>query len=64
MKTKRHVSIRTDGEMLDKFYYASKFNGRSGSSQIIYLMRKFIADFEKENGPITEDDLKSFFNDK
>ena len=52
MKKQRHISIRMDAEMLDKFYYASKYYGRSGSGQITYLMRSFVAEFEKEHGEI------------
>ena len=52
MKKQRHISIRMDAEMLDKFYYVSKYYGRSGSGQITYLMRSFVAEFEKEHGEI------------
>lgn len=44
--------------MLDKFYYVSKYNGRSGSGQILYLMRTMVEEFEKEHGRITQEDLK------
>lgn len=58
MSKTKHVSIRMDSEMLDKFYYVSKFYGRSGSGQIIYLMRSLVDSFEAEHGQITENDLK------
>lgn len=58
MKKQKHVSIRMDSDMLDKFYYVAKYNGRSGSGQILYLMKTLISEFEKENGIITEEDLK------
>lgn len=54
----RHLSIRADGEMLDKFYFVSKYNGRSGSGQILFMMRSLVAEFEREHGEITEDELK------
>ncbi len=57
MNKQRHLGIRADAEMLDKFYYVSKYNGRSGSGQILFLMRSLIEDFEKEHGKITEADL-------
>ena len=44
MKKQKHVSIRTDSDMLDKFYYVSRYNGRSGSGQILFLMRSLIED--------------------
>lgn len=58
MDNMKHVSIRMDAELLDKFYYAAKYNGRSGSSQITYLMKSFVSDFEKEYGTITEEDIE------
>lgn len=59
MSKQKHLSIRCDSEMLDKFYYVSKYNGRSGSGQILYLIRSLVEDFEKKNGKITEEDIKS-----
>ena len=58
MGKQKHLSIRADAEMLDKFYYVSKYLGRSGSGQILFLMRSLIEDFEKEHGNITEDELR------
>lgn len=58
MGKQKHISIRMDSEMLDKFYYVAKYNGRSGSGQILYLMKTLISEFEKENGRITEKDLE------
>lgn len=58
MKKQKHLSIRVDKDFLDKFYYVSKYNGRSGSGQILYLMRKFVKDFENENGEITVSDIE------
>lgn len=58
MSKQKHLSIRADAQMLDKFYYVSKYFGRSGSGQILYLMRSLIEDFEKEHGNITEDELR------
>ena len=59
MGKQKHLSIRCDSDMLDKFYYVSKYNGRSGSGQILYLIRSVIEDFEKKNGKIKDEDLKS-----
>ena len=47
-----HVSIRFEKETHDKLFYIAKYEGRSGSGQIMYLIRQCIADFEKENGKI------------
>lgn len=50
--------------MLDKFYYVSRYNGRSGSGQILFLMRSLIEDFEKEHGEITADDINEMYLNK
>ncbi len=59
MNKQKHLSIRCDSDMLDKFYYVSKYNGRSGSGQILYMIRSVVEQFEKENGIITNDDIKN-----
>ena len=49
MKKRTHLSIRMDAELHDKFKSVSEFEV---SRQILYLIRKCVSDFEKENGPI------------
>ena len=51
----KHFGLRVDGEILAKFRYVSEYEGRSANSQIIRLMVKFIADYEKEHGKIVLD---------
>ncbi len=58
MKGRKHLSIRMDEEMHDKFQYIAAYEGRSMSGQILYLIQRCVREFEKEHGPITEDDLK------
>ncbi len=48
----KHLSIRFDKETHDKLFYIAEYEGRSGSAQILYLLRKCIAEFEKEHGVI------------
>lgn len=48
----KHFGLRVDGNILAKFRYACAYAGRSANSQIIQLMLKFIADYEKEHGKI------------
>ena len=48
----KHVGLRVDEEILAKFRYACDYAGRSANSQIIQLMLKFTADYEKEHGKI------------
>lgn len=58
MKGRKHLSIRMDEEMHDKFQYIAAYEGRSMSGQILYLIQRCVREFEKEHGSITEDDLK------
>lgn len=32
----KHLSIKADADMLDKFYFVSKYNGRSGSVRFYF----------------------------
>lgn len=53
-----HLSIRLNGELHDKFQYVAKYEGRSMSKQILYLVAACVREFEKTHGPITPEDLK------
>ena len=57
MNVKKHLSIRMDGELHDKFQYVAAYEGRSMSGQILYLIQSCIREFEKEHGPIRPEDL-------
>lgn len=54
MKKERdsHLGFKMDKETHDKLFYIAQYEGRSGSGQILYLIRRCIADFEREHGPI------------
>ena len=58
-KDRKHLSIRLDGELHDKFQYVAKYDGRSMSKQILYLVASCVREFEKEHGPITEQDMEN-----
>ncbi len=47
-----NLGFRMDRETHDKLFYIAEYEGRSGSGQILYLIRQCIADFEKKNGKI------------
>ena len=51
-KNERHFGLRIDAEALAKFRYVCGYTGRSANSQLIQLMLKFIASYEKEHGKI------------
>ncbi len=52
MKNNKHISIRIDEELLKKFHYVAKYEDRSASGQIMYLINKCVRDFEQEHGKI------------
>lgn len=51
-KNNKHLGIEVDPELHYKLHYISKFEGRSGNGQILYLIRKCIQEFEKKHGEI------------
>ena len=53
----KHFGLRVDGTILAKFRYVCGYHGRSANSQIIQLMLQFIAEYEKEHGKISAEDL-------
>ena len=57
MNVKKHLSIRMDGELHDKFQYVAAYEGRSMSGEIIHLLWERVREFEKEQGTITETEM-------
>lgn len=53
----KHFGLRVDGTILAKFRYVCGYTGRSANRQIIQLMLKFIADYEKGHGKIDPNDI-------
>ena len=52
LKIERHFGLRIDDELLKKFRYVCEYEGRSANGQILYLIRRCVAEYEKENGKI------------
>lgn len=48
-------TLRIDAELLKKFRFVADYNARSANRELEVLMKKHIAEFEKENGKITLD---------
>jgi len=48
-------TLRTNAEILKKFHYVADYNGRSANRELEVLIKKHIAEFEKEHGKITYD---------
>lgn len=54
---KTRYTLRIDQRLLDKFGYIADYEGRTKNGQLVYLIRKYVEDFEKEHGEIGRDDL-------
>ncbi len=52
MDKTKHISFRFDPETHYKFFYVADYEDRSGSAQMLYLIKKCIREFEAEHGPI------------
>ena len=52
MKNTKHISIRIEEETLKKFHHIAKYDDRSASGQIMYLINQHIRDFEEQHGQI------------
>lgn len=48
-------TLRINAELLKKFRFVADYNARSANRELEVLMKKHIAEFEKENGRITFD---------
>ena len=48
-------TLRIDTELLKKFRFVADYNARSANRELEVLMKKHLAEFEKENGKITFD---------
>lgn len=51
-KENKHLGIEIDKELHYKLHYVAKFEGRSGNGQILYMIKEYIKNFEKQNGDI------------
>ena len=48
MEKDKHLGLHIDRELHYKLQYVSKYDGRSVSGEVLYLLRRYIADFEVE----------------
>ena len=53
----KSFTLRIDDELRRKFHYVAKYEGRSSNGQLMVMIRKYVEDYEKEHGEITEADL-------
>ena len=52
MEKDKHLGLHIDRELHYKLQYVSKYDGRSVSGEVLYLLRRYIADFESQHGEI------------
>jgi len=48
----KSLSVRIDESILDKLHVVAEYEGRSCNSQILYLIRKCIEQYEEKHGEI------------
>lgn len=58
MKDIKHLSLRIDDKTLKKFKAVCEYEARSANAQLLYFIRKAIAEYEKENGEIDTDKIE------
>lgn len=54
----KNIGLRVDPEVHKKLRYIAQYEGRTINGQAHYLILSCIREFEKEHGPIPEDELK------
>lgn len=52
MNKSKHISIRIDEDVLQKFHYIAKYEDRSASGHIMFLINNCIREFEEKHGKI------------
>ncbi|MEG1235060.1 MAG: hypothetical protein RSE18_14645 [Acinetobacter sp.] len=52
MEKDKHLGLHIDRELHYKLQYVSKYDGRSVSGEVLYLLRRYITDFENQHGEI------------
>ena len=58
----KKYSLRIEEDLLKKIKHVSKYNGRTVSSQLEYLIKRYVDNFENVNGEISEQEIKEFLN--
>lgn len=51
-KSNKHLGIEIDPELHSKIKYIAKYEGRSINGEILYLLKQYIKNFEKNEGEI------------
>lgn len=53
-KNEKHLSLRIDADLLQKFSYVAKYDDRSMNWMLLNFVRKCIDEFERDHGKIPE----------
>lgn len=48
----KHLGLRIDAQTHAKLHYISRYEGRSGNGQVLFLIRRCITEFEELHGEI------------
>ena len=48
-------TLRTDSDLLKKFHFVADYNGRSANRELEVLMKRHVAEFEKDHDKISLD---------
>ena len=51
-RKRKNYTLRIDAELMDKFRYVCKYDGRSAQSQLQLYIRRIVESFESKHGPI------------
>ncbi len=50
--SRKSYTLRIDAELMDKFRYVCKYDGRTAQSQLQLYIRRMVENFENKHGPI------------
>lgn len=62
MEKDKHLGLHIDKELHYKLQYVSRYDGRSVSGEVLYLLRRYIAGFEEQHGEIVMPDTEKSGN--
>lgn len=52
MEKDKHLGLHIDSELHHKLRYVAQYDGRSISGEVLYLLRRYILEFEQAHGKI------------
>ena len=55
----KSFSLRIDDKLLDKLHVVADYEGRSANSQVLYLIRRCVEQYENQHGKIFEEDVQA-----